>query len=124
MRYTRIYADSDGESHFAEVDVPLQAVEFAPPAAPLDVSAPFAAQRALLASMPVGWDGGWHPAPRRQLYFLLSGELEVQVSDGSVRRFAAGAVVLLEDPSGKGHLTRVTSPQAVRGAFVQLADGL
>jgi hypothetical protein len=121
MRYTRIYADADGESHFDEVDVPLQSVAFAPPAGPLDLSAPFAAERAILGSMPVGWDGGWHPAPRRQLYFLLEGELEVQVSDGTVRRLKSGSIVLLEDLSGKGHVTRVASPQAVRCAFVQLS---
>jgi hypothetical protein len=121
MRYTRIYADENGESHFGDVDIPLQSVAFAPPAPPLDVSAPFAAQRALVASMPVGWDGGWHPAPCRQLCFLLSGELEVEVGDGKMRKLATGDVVLLEDLSGKGHVTRVTSPQAVRCAFVQLA---
>jgi hypothetical protein len=47
-------------------------------------------------------------------------ELEVQVSDGEVRRLSAGAVVYLEDTEGKGHTTRVVGDEAVSGVFVQL----
>jgi quercetin dioxygenase-like cupin family protein len=41
------------------------------------------------------------------MIFCLSGEIEAEVSDGEVRRFGPGAVILLEDTSGPGHITRV-----------------
>ena len=35
VRYTCLYADSDGESHFKDVEVEFQETDFAPPAMPL-----------------------------------------------------------------------------------------
>ena len=34
MKYVRVYADDQGESHFEDVEVPLVLVEFAPPPRP------------------------------------------------------------------------------------------
>jgi hypothetical protein len=34
MKYVRVYADDEGESHFADIEIPLALVEFAPPAPP------------------------------------------------------------------------------------------
>ena len=120
MTYTRIYADADGESHFGDVAVDVAPVEFAPPAPPLHMAAPLEASRMILCVVPAGWVGDWHPAPRRQFYVQLSGELEVEVSDGEIRRFSAGSLVLLEDTSGKGHLTRVVGSAGVDAVFIQL----
>ena len=38
MKYTRIYADEAGESHFEDVEIKLTQVNFAPPAPPLNLS--------------------------------------------------------------------------------------
>jgi hypothetical protein len=51
-----------------------------------------------------------------------TGELEVQVSDGEIRRFRPGDVVLVEDLRGQGHTARVVSDDAVCGVYVQLPD--
>ena len=120
MQYTRLYADADGESHFEDVAVELSSVDFAPPAPPLDVSSPMPADQYVFFRAPAGWDGDWHPAPRRQLFVGIAGELEVEMSDGEVRRFGAGDLALLEDVSGKGHVTRVVGDSDARGVFVQL----
>ena len=120
MKYTRIYCDVDGESHFEDVYVEVAPVDFAPPASPLNLAAPLEAERAVLCEFPAEWFGDWHPAPRRQFIFQMSGELEVQVSDGEIRRFSAGSLGLLEDTSGKGHLTRVVGNSGVDAVFVQL----
>ena len=120
MKYTRIYCDVDGESHFEDVYVEVAPVDFAPPASPLNMAAPLEAERAVLCEFPAEWFGDWHPAPRRQFIFQMSGELEVQVSDGEIRRFSAGSLGLLEDTSGKGHLTRVVGNSGVDAVFVQL----
>ena len=37
MKYTRVYADSNGESHFEDVEVEFSSVDFAPPAPPLEL---------------------------------------------------------------------------------------
>jgi hypothetical protein len=39
----------------------------------------------------------------------LSGEAEIEISDGTKRRFGAGAIMLADDTSGRGHITRVVS---------------
>jgi quercetin dioxygenase-like cupin family protein len=120
VRITRIWADEADESHFEDQEIELQTLDFAPPAAPFDVSAPLAAERALLFEFPAGWFGDWHPAPQRQLYFNLGGQLEVEVADGEVRRFGPGDIVLLEDLTGPGHTTRVVGVAPSSGVFVQL----
>ena len=120
MQYTRLSADAEGESHFEDVEIELAEVDFAPPAPPLHLSAPLAAAQFVFCALRPGWYGDWHPTPLRQFFFQLSGELEVEVSDGEVRHFGQGSIVLVEDLTGKGHVTRVVSNVEVLGAFVQL----
>lgn len=111
LAYVRIFSDAVGDSHFSDEEMLFTLVDYAPPAPPVSVSTPMDAESVVLLSSPPGWHGDWHPAPRRQLMFLLSGELEVEVSDGEVRRFCSGAVILVEDTSGKGHVSRVVSDE-------------
>jgi hypothetical protein len=106
-RYTRIWTDADGETHFGEGADGLDVAEFAPPAPPMDVSAPRPAAAVRFIGAPAGWDSDPHPAPRRQFVVMLRGVVEAGTSDGEVRRFGPGAAVLLEDLDGKGHRTRV-----------------
>ena len=73
-------------------------------------------------SSPPGWHGDWHPAPQRQWIIILSGELEVEVSDGEIRIFGPGSVVLVEDTFGKGHVSRVVSRERVYCVVVPLAE--
>jgi len=107
LAYVRLYCDSDGESHFADEAMPFTLVEFAPPAPPVSVSTAMAAEVVAIISSPPSWHGDWHPAPRRQLMFVLSGEVEVEVTDGEVRRLTTGAIALVEDTACKGHVSRI-----------------
>ena len=120
MNYTRVYCDGTGESHFEDVSVPVAPANLAPPAPPLHLAAPIRAERLILGELPNGWASTWHPAPRRQFYCQLSGTLEVKVSDGQVRQFRSGSLILLEDTTGKGHCTRVLGDALVKAVFVQL----
>ena len=122
MKYTRIYADPAGESHFGDVKVKLSETNFAPPAPPLNLSSFSPALQYAFCSFPAGWRGDWHPTPRRQIFFILSGEITGQVGDGEVRRFGAGDVVLGEDNTGKGHISWVSSKTDALAAVVQLPD--
>jgi hypothetical protein len=115
--YARLYADEDGISHFADVSVSFELQDYAPPAAPLGVSESMNADAVVFISQPFGWDGAWHPSPRRQFAILVSGTEEVTASDGEVRKFVPGDFILLEDTSGKGHASKVTSAD---GAVVMM----
>jgi uncharacterized cupin superfamily protein len=48
----------------------------------------------------------WHTAPRRQYIFILAGQMEIGIGDGTTRRFGPGDVVLADDRTGQGHTTR------------------
>ena len=49
----------------------------------------------------------WHHAPRRRYVVVLKGRFEVEVENGgTTRSFGLGDVLLAEDLTGKGHLTR------------------
>lgn len=121
MQYVRMYAGPDGESHFEDLDVALAEATYAPPALPVLVSAATPATQCLFLAVPAGWDGGRHPSPVRQWGFILAGEVEFEVSDGEVRRFLPGSVVLGDDLTGKGHDSRAVGQSEVRIAVVHLA---
>jgi hypothetical protein len=122
MKYVRVYADADGESHFEDVAVELTPVTYAPPAPMMELSTVVPATGFAFVRMPVGWDGDWHPTPRRQLIVYLAGEIEGETSDGEVRRFGPGSATLAEDTTGKGHRSRVVGDADVLLAVVQLPD--
>jgi len=103
---TRLYADTAGESHFERIERPLTAVRYAPPAPPLDLSEPMPASRVSWLRFPADWSDVAHPSPRRQLFVVLSGQLEGWTSSGESRIFTAGDCVLMEDTTGKGHGAR------------------
>jgi hypothetical protein len=120
MKYTRVYADEQGFSHFADDDIAMSEIAYAPPAPPFALSEPEAAHAVAVTESPVGWMGDWHPTPKLQWWFQLAGEVEVEVSDGEKRRFVAGSIVRVEDTTGRGHITRVVSAEPVRAVYVQL----
>lgn len=122
FKYVRLYADRSGESHFEDLEEELTLTNFAPPASPAYLSSfTPAAQTGVLAA-PSGWHGDWHPSPARNLFFVLSGEWEIEASDGEVRRFGPGNILRVEDTTGKGHASRVISESESLAGMVQLSD--
>ena len=61
-------------------------------------------------------------APSVGHIFVLSGEMEVEVSDGEVRRFPQGSVWLHRDLTGKGHNTRVVSKDGAVLVMVRMNE--
>ena len=121
MKYTQVYADENGESHFEDLEVEMKSVDFAPPAPPLYLSEFSPAIQYGFLEGPVEWFGDCHPAPYRQLHFYLFGEVEVEVSDSEMRRFKSGSVILVEDTIGKGHKSRNAGSEKVPIAIVKLS---
>jgi quercetin dioxygenase-like cupin family protein len=122
MKYTRLYSDEQGESHFEDCEINFEPVDFAPPAPPLDISVFGPVEHCSILRAKPGWKGDWHPAPFRQLHFYLSGEIEAETSDGEIRRIKTGGIALVEDTLGKGHKSRVEGSSNVVIAIVKLAE--
>jgi len=118
----RIYADEDGKSHLEDMQVAYDESDFVPPAPPVSMSSFERANQFAFEVVPPGWHGDWHPAPGRVLAIYLSGQGEIEASDGEVRALTPGSVLLAEDTRGKGHVTRVTGLTEVSVAIVLLPD--
>ncbi|MHB8575824.1 MAG: cupin domain-containing protein [Dehalococcoidia bacterium] len=113
MQYVRIYPGPDGESHFADVEAPMAALATGTAG---HLTGQSDALTGLLhfnstanAAEAVGEWGNWHNAPRRQFVIWLQGELDIEVSDGEVRRFGPAMILLVDDTTGKGHRNRPRS---------------
>ncbi len=48
----------------------------------------------------------FHPAPRRRWMSMLSGQIDIQLADGTVHSFGPNDLRLWEDLTGQGHKTR------------------
>lgn len=122
MKYAIVFTDEKGYSHFRDGNLEFGSVNFAPPAPPVDLSNYFPTSQLVFFKIPSGWFGDWHPAPKRQFFCCLSGEFEIETSDGETRTFRQGDVFLLEDTKGKGHKSKVTGKEDFVAAIVQLAN--
>ena len=101
MKYTRLYADPDGETHFEDVDVEFSGGTVS---TRQEVSDCFFAEPNFEAFT------DYHTTPRKQWLIRLSGLFEIGASDGEVRRFSPGDAILLDDMDSKGHITRTIGP--------------
>ncbi len=122
LKYVRVYADSIGESHFEDLEIDLNEIDFAPPAPPIFTSDLNPSSNYGFASVLPGWESEWHPAPKRQFMIYLSGTIEAEVSDGEIRQFGPGSITLTEDTIGKGHKSRVVGSDQVVGVVIQLEE--
>jgi hypothetical protein len=57
MRYTKIFTDEEGETHFEDVEIELELVDFAPPAPSLYLSSFKPVSRYAFGVFPSGWYG-------------------------------------------------------------------
>ena len=102
----RVYSGADGQSHVAELTLPMK--PFVDVEGAHGESSPLqAATGVIFRVAPAGYVLDWHCAPRRQYSISLSGTAEIEVGDGTVVRVEVGDVVLAEDLTGRGHITRV-----------------
>jgi len=122
LNYVRVYADSIGESHFEDLTINLKEIDFAPPAPPISTSDLNPSPAYGFISVMPGWKSEWHPAPKRQFMFYLSGTIEAEVSDGEIRQFGPGSITLVEDTIGKGHKSLVVGSDLVIGVVIQLEE--
>lgn len=115
MKVLRIYSGEDGESHFEDCEIPLE--DFGEIG---KLSALQGATGIVFRTTDADYDYGWHCAPRRQYVINLDAAVEVEIGDGSVRRLEAGSVLLAEDLTGRGHLSRAVDGRPRTSILVTL----
>jgi hypothetical protein len=121
FEYFRVYTDADGDTHIEDVQTPMSAVDFAPPAAPLDMANLGPAVSLAVIGGDAGWQGAeFHPAPARQFMVILDGHGAVTVSDGERRTCGPGTCFLLEDTTGTGHSSEFFDD--VRALVIRLSE--
>ncbi|MCW3994664.1 MAG: hypothetical protein NWE98_00760 [Candidatus Bathyarchaeota archaeon] len=81
MKYVTLYSDNNGDSHFKDVEVEFEHINFAPPAPPVELSKYIAANRFVFFRTPPGWYGDWHPPPKEQFCCCISARFEVTAND-------------------------------------------
>jgi hypothetical protein len=107
-RVVRVYTTPDGGSRVEEITI-------SPEAKPIPVTRMTAgAYRGSGARAP-----DWHNAPRKQFAINMTGELEVETTDGTRRKIGSD-LVFLEDATGKGHITRALGP--ITNVFIHVPD--
>ena len=120
--YVRLFSDDLGESHFADVEAELESVQFAAGIPPLFVSPSLEKGATSFFGAPAGWEADWHPSSGRHFFAVLTGAWEVTASDGEMRTFSKGDVLLVEDTTGKGHASRVIADSSSLALLVDLGD--
>ena len=113
VKCTRLYADGEGESHFEDIEFDMASMQFAPPAPALDVSDPIETTNVSWMRFPEGWHDAAHLPPRRPLFIVAAGEIEVSTSTGQARIFKPGDFLLGEDITGKGHGARALNGEVL-----------
>ena len=115
MKITRIYTGTDGESHFEEIEIPLDDKRNYGA-----LSQVVQATGIIFRETSEDYDYDFHNAPSRRYIINLEGGVEIEVGDGSKRIFKAGDVFLAEDTTGRGHISRAVNQQPRKSIFVLL----
>ncbi len=93
----RIYSGADGQSYVEDI--------------PLDVNSIM--EKVTKLEIKVGEPGNFQPphvGPQRQYIINLEGSAEIEVANGKIQ-LPPGSIELIDDLTGKGHTTRVTSKE-------------
>lgn len=117
MQVTRIYSGDDGESHFEELDLPLTVSAAGAMSSRIPIETIFF--RDTSQAGPDVWD--FHVAPRRQFAIHLRGRTEIEVGSGERRTFGPGDILLADDRTGQGHISREIEGPRLQ-VFAVLAD--
>ena len=115
MKIHHLYTDEQGDSHFKDMDI--EYVETTP-AGRFTKRLP--ATGIIFREVQPTYDLDWHNAPRRQYIINLDNGVQITASDGEARLIGAGEVLLVEDITGKGHLSKAVNERLRHCIFVTL----
>jgi hypothetical protein len=115
FQITKVYSDSNGDSHFEEINIPLKEAGYVG-----KLSDVLPASGMIFREVEPTYDWDFHTAPQKQYIILLDGEIEIETSLGDKRTFKAGEILLVEDTTGKGHKTKNLQPLKRKSIFITL----
>ena len=118
IRVTRLFTGPDGKTKMEEYEVPLKAQNRG-----TDLSDTVAVTGLQFRRTTQDYDLDWHTAPRRQFVVTLAGESEVELEGGKKIRLGPGHILLAEDTTGKGHISRAVPGKDRISLFIPLAEG-
>ena len=115
MKIHNLYTDASGESHFRDIGIDwVEERNFS------KLSARLPATGVIFRETSGDYDLSWHPAPRRQYIVNLDGGVKITASDGESREIKAGEVILVEDITGKGHLSQSIGGKMRHSIFIPI----
>ena len=115
MKIVRMYTGPDGQSHFDEVEIELADL------GPLGkISTRWPGRGVQFRETGGDYNLDFHVAPRRQLVVNLIGSNEVELGSGEKRILGSGSILLAEDTTGQGHISRNVDGQPRSCLFVHL----
>ncbi len=115
MTVVRIYTGADNRSHFEDLQIPLKStgkVGF--------LSELMKATGIVFRETGGDYSYDFHTAPRRQYVVNLEGEVEIEVGDGTKRILRSGDILLAEDTTGQGHISRAVAGKPRKSLFITL----
>lgn len=116
VKVTRLYTGADGESHFEDIEIDLAGAGMIGA-----MSERLPATGVIFRVTGDDYDFDWHNAPQRQYIVNVSGGgVEIEVGDGTKRRFGPGDILLAEDTTGRGHISRAVGPEPRFSIFITL----
>lgn len=115
FQITRIYSDSNGDSRFEDIEIPLNESGNIG-----KLSNALATNGIIFREVEPSYDWNFHNAPQKQYIILLDGGVEIETSLGEKRVFKTGEVLLVEDTTGKGHKTKNIKNEKRKSIFVTL----
>jgi hypothetical protein len=118
VKVTRLYAGTDGKTKVEEYEIPLKAQGRG-----TELSNTVAVESLQFRRTNQDYNLDWHPAPRRQYVVTLSGESEIELEGGRKIRLGPGHILLAEDTTGQGHISRAVGTKDRLSLFITLAEG-
>ena len=116
MKITRLYSGFPMVSpHFEDIEIPLEDSGDIGKMSQLQDTTGI-----IFRETGPDYDYDWHTVPRRQYVITLSGGVDIEVGDGTIRRFGPGDILLAEDTTGKGHRSRAVNAQPRRSIFCDI----
>jgi quercetin dioxygenase-like cupin family protein len=115
LKVVRLYTGPDNKSHFQDIEIPLKdggKIGF--------LSEKMKATGVVFRITSGEYNYDFHPAPRRQYVVNLEGEVEIEVGDGTRRILRTGDILLAEDTTGQGHISRAVAGKPRKSLFITL----
>ena len=114
MQITRVFTGDDGESHFEELY--LELIDQGEVGA---ISEMWPTKGVMFRHVDGDYDLG---APQRQFVVNLTGSVDIEVGDGTIKRLGPGSILLAEDTAGRGHKSSSVAGESRTCLFIPLAS--